>query len=194
MLQFITSKSDKYSIIEEARMAIEGGCLWIQVSKSLPSGVTQREIIDELRPICEEKEVFLMVDSDVELVKDANIHGVLLTNEDMSPAEAREYLGAEAVIGVEVGNATEILALRGRDMDYVVIDFDNNTIDNIRQIIDEVNSQRFDINIVVRGEMEILEMLSLIQAGVDGFAVSKQIIEATDPVVATSNILTALSH
>ena len=62
MLQFITSKSDKYSIKEEVQMAIEGGCLWIQVSKSLPNGVTQKDIIDELRPICEEKETFLLVD------------------------------------------------------------------------------------------------------------------------------------
>lgn len=194
MLQFITSKSDKYSIIEEAQMAIEGGCIWIQVSKSLPESTTQKDIINELRPLCEGKEVFLMVDSDVELVKETNIHGVLLKKGDMKPIEAREYLGAEAVIGVVVENATDILALRGRDMDYVVIDFDKDNIGKIQQIIEEINSQGFDIHIVVRGNMEILEMLSLMQIGVAGFAVSEQITNAADPIVATKNILTALSH
>lgn len=78
MLQFITSTSDKYSIAEEAQMAIEGGCLWIQVSQSLPDGVTQKEVLQELQPVCEENEVFLMADSDVELAKEMRIHGVHL--------------------------------------------------------------------------------------------------------------------
>ena len=194
MLQFITSKSDKYSIKEEVQMAIEGGCLWIQVSKSLPDGVTQKDIIDELRPLCEEKETFLLVDSDVELVKEANIHGVLLKNEDMNPAEAREYLGAEAVIGVEVNNANEILALKGLDSDYVVIDYNKFSISEIQNIIEEANKNGNNIHIVVSGRMEIVEMLSLMQIGVAGFALSEQIIESPNPVIATTNILTALSH
>lgn len=194
MLQFITSKSDKYSIKEEVQMAIEGGCLWIQVSKSLPDGVTQKDIIDELRPLCEEKETFLLVDSDVELVKEANIHGVLLKNEDMNPAEAREYLGAEAVIGVEVNNANEILALKGLDIDYVVIDYNKFSISEIQNIIEEANKNGNNIHIVVSGRMEIVEMLSLMQIGVAGFALSEQIIESPNPVIATTNILTALSH
>lgn len=194
MLQFITSKSDKYSIKEEVQMAIEGGCLWIQVSKSLPYGVTQKDIIEELRPLCEEKETFLLVDSDVELVKEANIHGVLLKNGDMNPAEAREYLGAEAVIGVEVNNANEILALKGLDIDYVVIDFDKFSISEIQNIIEDANKNGNNIHIVVGGRMEIVEMLSLMQIGVAGFALSEQIIESPNPVVATKNILTALSH
>lgn len=194
MLQFITSKSDRYSIKEEVQMAIEGGCLWIQVSKSLPDGVTQKDIIDELRPLCEEKETFLLVDSDVELVKEANIHGVLLKNDDMNPAEAREYLGAEAVIGVEVNNANKILALKGLDIDYVVIDYNKFSISEIQNIIEEANKNGNNIHIVVSGRMEIVEMLSLMQIGVAGFALSEQIIESPNPVIATTNILTALSH
>ena len=31
MLQFITNPSDRWSIAEEVRMAIEGGCRWIQL-------------------------------------------------------------------------------------------------------------------------------------------------------------------
>ena len=194
MLQFITSKSDRYSIKEEVQMAIEGGCLWIQVSKSLPDGVTQKDIIDELRPLCEEKETFLLVDSDVELVKEANIHGVLLKNDDMNPAEAREYLGAEAVIGVEVNNTNKILALKGLDIDYVVIDYNKFSISEIQNIIEEANKNGNNIHIVVSGRMEIVEMLSLMQIGVAGFALSEQIIESPNPVIATTNILTALSH
>lgn len=194
MLQFITSKSDKYSIKEEVQMAIDGGCLWIQVSNSLPEGVSQKDIIDEIRPLCEKNETFLLVDSDVELVKEANIHGVLLKNNDRNPAEAREYLGAEAIIGVAVNNTNEILALKGLDVDYVVIDFDKFSVTDIQNIIEEIRSKGVDIHIVVRGKIEIVEMLTLMQIGVAGFAISEQIVDAPNPVASTANIITVLSH
>lgn len=193
MLQFITSISDKYSIAEEAQMAIEGGCQWIQVSKSLPDGTTQKDILQEIQPLCEENGVFLMVDSDVELAKEMRIHGVHLKKSDMKPADAREALGPHAVIGVDVDSASDIMALKGLDMDYVVLDFDNgHSIDSIKSIIEEVHKNGFEIHIVVKGSFEMSDLHSLQQAGVNGFAISGQIIDAPDPVTATAGILKEL--
>ena len=194
MLQFITSKSDNYSITQQARIAIEGGCLWIQVSNSLPDGITQMQAVQEIKQLCEDNEVFLVVDSDVNLAKEMQIHGVHLKPGDIKPAEAREELGAEAIIGVDVDNAADILSLRGRDMDYVVIDFDEkHDIAAIANIIEEVRREGFDINIVVRGDIDIPVMYQLKSVGVNGFAMSHKILEATDPVAATTDILNALS-
>lgn len=195
MLQFITSTSDKYSIAEEAQMAIEGGCLWIQVSQSLPDGVTQKEVLQELQPVCEENEVFLMADSDVELAKEMRIHGVHLKKDDMKPAEARELLGPHAVIGVDADTAADIIALRGLDIDYAVLDFDDrHGIPTIREIVNEVRKEKVEIHIVVRGRFSHSEFSELKQAGVNGFAVSRQISDAPDPVAATAEILDAISR
>lgn len=193
MLQFITSKSDKYSIAEEAQMAIEGGCQWIQVSKYLPEDTTQKEVIQELQPLCEENGVFLMVDSDVELAKEMRIHGVHLGKSDMKPADAREQLGPHAVIGVDVDSASDIMSLKGLDMDYAVLDFDNgHSIESIKSIIEEVRKEGFEIHIVVKGSLMISDLHSLQQAGVNGFAISRQIIDAPDPIAATAGILKEL--
>lgn len=195
MLQFITSSSDKYSIAEEAQMAIEGGCLWIQVSQSLPDGVTQKEVLQELQPVCEENEVFLMADSDVELAKEMRIHGVHLKKDDMKPAEARELLGPHAVIGVDADTAADIIALRGLDIDYAVLDFDDrHDIPTIREIVNEVRKEKVEIHIVVRGRFLHSEFSELKQAGVNGFAVSRQITDTPAPVAATAEILDAISR
>lgn len=195
MLQFITSTSDKYSIAEEAQMAIEGGCLWIQVSQSLPDGVTQKEVLQELQPVCEENEVFLMADSDVELAKEMRIHGVHLKKNDMRPAEARELLGPHAVIGVDADTAADIIALRGLDIDYAVLDFDDrHSIPSIREIINEVRKEGVEIHIVARGRFALSDFSELKQAGVNGFAVSRQISDTPDPVAATAEILDAISR
>lgn len=195
MLQFITSKSDKYSIAEEAQMAIEGGCMWIQVSESLPAGMSLKEALTELQPLCEENEVFLIADSDVELAKDMRIHGVHLKKGDMKPAEARELLGPHAVIGVDADSAADILSLKGQDIDYAVLDFDGEqSIARIAEIIKEVNAGGMEIHIVARGMMSLADMTALQEAGVNGFALGRQIIDAADPVTATADILKALGR
>ncbi|MDE6200145.1 MAG: thiamine phosphate synthase [Muribaculaceae bacterium] len=194
MLQFITSKSDKYSIAEEAQMVIEGGCQWIQVSNSLPEGTTLKETLQELKPVCEENEVFLVVDSDVELAQELRIHGVHLKKSDMKPAEARELLGPHAVIGVDADSTADIIALKGLDIDYAVVDYnDGSSSEAIRKIIDEVRSAGVEIHIVAKGIIPLSELPLLRQAGVNGFALSQQIIDAADPVAATAEILNALA-
>lgn len=195
MLQFITSTSDKYSIAEEAQMAIEGGCLWIQVSQCLPENTTQKEVLQELQPVCEENEVFLMADSDVELAKEMRIHGVHLKKDDMKPTEARELLGPHAVIGVDADTAADIIALKGLDIDYAVLDFDDrHSIPSIREIINEVRKEGVGIHIVARGRFALSDFSELKQAGVNGFAVSRQISDTPDPVAATAEILDAISR
>ncbi|MBD5230113.1 MAG: hypothetical protein HDS69_08795 [Bacteroidales bacterium] len=195
MLQFITLKSEKYSVAEEAQMAIEGGCMWIQVSASLPEGVSMKEAFAEIQPLCEENEVFLVVDSDVELAKEMRIHGVHLKKGDMNAAEARELLGPHAVIGVDAETAADILALKGKDIDYAVLDFDGEqSIARIAEIAKEVRNDGFEIHIVARGNMSADEMKALQAVGVNGFAVSSQIVDAPDPVAATKEILAALGQ
>ncbi len=195
MLQFITAKSDKYTIAEEAQMVIEGGCQWIQVSEQLPEGTSMKDILMELKPLCEENGVFLMVESDAELAQEMRIHGAHLKKTDIKPTEARELLGPHAVIGIDTDSAAEILALKGLDIDYAVLDLDRgNTIDDIKQTISEVRGQGFDIHIVVKGaNIDMADLNRLKQAGVSGFAMSRQILDNPEPAVATAEILAALS-
>lgn len=189
MLQFLTTKSDRYSIAEETQMAIEGGCRWVQITNSLPEGVTMRDAVAEIMPLCQENETFLMIDSDVELAKETRVHGVHLKKGDMLPAEAREELGPHAVIGVDAVTADDILALKGKDIDYAVLEYNN----EIGNVVSTVRNAGYEIPIVARGNFTDKQFRELLNAGVSGFAVSSQISDAENPVKATAEILEILT-
>ena len=65
MLQFITHQSDRFSIPEEAQMAIEGGCRWIQLRMKDASDDEVRAVANEIIPLCKENDTFLIIDDRV---------------------------------------------------------------------------------------------------------------------------------
>lgn len=119
MLQFITNPSDRWSIAEEVRMAIEGGCRWIQLRMKDASDEDVRRTALELIPLCRDHDTFLIIDDRVELVNELRVSGVHLGRGDMDPMEARELLGPHAIIGVTANTAEDIIKWKGKDVDYV---------------------------------------------------------------------------
>ena len=175
-------------------MAIEGGCRWIQVTKSTNPDCDFKQTIIDLKPLCEENDTFLMIDSDVELANELRIHGVHLRCGDMSPGDARQTLGPHAIIGVDCDNAHEILTLRNLDIDYATVGpyKQKLSLADYREIVKKVREMEFDIPIVAYGEISLEDVKQLLDAGVNGFAMSEQIISANDPVTATQNYLTEM--
>lgn len=196
MLQFLTHKSEKYSIAEEAQMAIEGGCTWIQVTSSLNPDADMRQTLLDVMPLCEENQAFLIVDSDVDLANELRIHGVHLHKGDMAPGAAREKLGPHAVIGVDCENADDILALKGLDIDYAVVGpyGKRYSIDDYRLIVAEVRAKEFEIPVVARGDIALSDIKPLLEAGVSGIALSQPILDSADPVEETRKSIAVLTE
>lgn len=194
MLQFITQRSDRFTISEEATMVINGGCRWIQVTDSTDTGISLKDTVKELRQICEGTDVFLTVENDIELCMDLKIHGVHLTSErKITPAEARDKLGPHAIIGIDVSSASEIIALKGKDIDYVSVGpFDRLGIEDIRRIISEVRTAGVEIHIVARGNIKYEDLKPLLETGISGVAIGTGIIETPDPVKETERIISGL--
>ena len=119
MLMFITHPSDRYSIAEEVQMALEGGCKWIQLRLKDVTDEEFRQTALEIIPMCKEQEAFLVFDDRVELAMEMGVHGVHLGKDDMNPREARDVMGAEAIIGVTANTADGILPYKTMDVDYV---------------------------------------------------------------------------
>ena len=203
MLQFITHPSEKYSIAEEVQMAIEGGCRWIQLRMKDASDEEVKAVASEIIPMCKENDVILVIDDRVELTKELQVHGVHLGKEDMHPALAREHLGAEAIIGATANTAADIIALRKVDIDYIGLGpFRYTTtksklspvlgLDGYRAIIKEVRDAGIGIPIVAIGGITIDDIDAVMSTGVNGIALSGEIINAENPVAHTTNILKKL--
>lgn len=98
-VQFITHYTEKYSYLDSARMALEGGCRWIQLRMKDAGKEDILPVAAEIRKLCNDCGAIFIIDDHVELVKEIGADGVHLGKNDMPVAEARRILGSEYIIG-----------------------------------------------------------------------------------------------
>ena len=203
MLQFITNPSEKYTVAEEVRMAIEGGCRWIQLRMKNASDEEVKQTALSLIDICRDHDAFLVIDDRVNVVEELKVSGVHLGKNDMNPLEAREHLGPHAIIGATANTAEDILKYKGKDIDYIGLGpFRYTTtkeklspvlgLEGYKRIISEVRGAGMDIPIVAIGGITLEDVDDLMATGVSGIAVSGAIINAPDPMLYTSQIMEKL--
>ena len=75
-LQFITHQTERYSYLESARMALEGGCKWIQLRMKEAPLEEVEAVALQLKPLCKEHEAILVLDDHVELARKLEVDGV----------------------------------------------------------------------------------------------------------------------
>lgn len=189
MLQFIAQESDKYSIAEEVQMALEGGCRWIQLRMPDAPDELVRETALEIIPMCKETEAFLIIESRVDIVADLKVSGVHLNKGDMDPLQAREILGAHAVIGFSADNADEILKYKTKDIDYASVNFNNDPAN----ILAQVRSSEMEMPIVAGGKITVNDIDQILSSGFNGIAMSEAIISAPDPMLYTADVINRIT-
>lgn len=204
MLQFITHKSDRFSIAEEVKMVIDGGCRWVQLRMKDVSDEEVKSVAEQIIPMCQETDTILVIDDRVELTMDLKVHGVHLGKNDMPAVDAREYLGAGAIIGVTANTAQDIIAYKKVDVDYVGLGpFRYTTtksnlspiigLDGYRDIITEVRNAGVELPIVAIGGITLEDVAELMSTGVNGVAMSGAILSAENPTEYTKRVIQALN-
>jgi thiamine-phosphate pyrophosphorylase len=93
------------SIINEVVAAIRGGALVVQYRDKNPLDAIY--LASQLVKVCRANQVPLLINDDVELAVKVGADGVHIGKEDGAIAQARERLGADAIIGVSCYNALE---------------------------------------------------------------------------------------
>lgn len=202
MLQFITNTDCKVPVKDQIFAVIEGGCRWVQIRMKDASDEEIKTVVDAIMPTCIEKEVFLILNDRVELAKQLNVGGVHLGKEDMPPSKTRMILGPAAVIGVTANTYSDIIAVSALDIDYYGIGpFRHTTtkknlspvlgLDGIRKICYEMEENNIEIPRVAVGGIQYDDILPLLEAGVNGVAVSGAIANAPDIVKETEKFVSA---
>lgn len=200
MLQFITNTDCKVPVHEQVLAVIEGGCKWVQIRMKDAPDDDIRRVVEIIKPKCIEKEVFLILNDRVELAKELNVGGVHLGKEDMPPSKARMILGPAAVIGVTANTFADIIAVSALDIDYYGIGPYKNTttkknlapilgLEGIRKICYEMAEKNIEIPHVAVGGIEYDDILPILEAGVNGVAVSGAIANAKDIVKETEKFV-----
>ncbi len=199
-LQFITHRTNRYTELQEAEMALQGGCRWIQLrmKKATPDEILK--VGREMRKLCDHYEATLIVDDYVELVKEIAADGVHLGLCDMPVDEARQILGEQYIIGGTANTAEQALMHHRRSADYVGCGPFRFTetkeklapvlgTDGLRSIMQRLQDECVTMPVVAIGGLDWQDTVLITEAGVDGIAISGAIVSATDPVAETQRLV-----
>lgn len=204
-LQFITQQTAKYSHYETARMALEGGCRWIQLRmKDSPIDSVRKEAL-RISELCKQHEAIFIIDDYVDLVKEIGADGVHLGKNDMPIAEARRILGGEFLIGGTANTFDDIVAHVRAEADYIGCGpFRFTTtkknlspilgLEGYSAILKRMKEADIRIPLVAIGGIMPDDIPAIMQTGVAGIALSGAIVRAEDPVAETSRIIEIINR
>lgn len=169
--------ADTAVLLDKVRLALEGGACLVQYRDKSNDVALRFEQAAELRALCREFGVALIVNDDLRLASLAEADGVHLGREDGSLREARLILGPGKIVGVSCYNDLQLaVAAQRGGADYVAFGsfFASTTkpgaafapFDLLRQARHELS-----VPLVAIGGITLANAPLLIEAGADALAV-----------------------
>lgn len=200
-LQYISHQTERYSYLDGIRMALEGGCRWVQLRmKGVPyPDEDSMEIAFEAKRLCREHDAVFIIDDDVALVKVVQADGVHLGKRDISIEVARKILGSRYIIGGTANTFADVKALHKAGADYIGCGpFRFTTtkkglspvlgLEGYRSIVEQMKAEGINLPIVAIGGITEQDVPDIMQTGVSGIAVSGAVLNAPNPIEAMRRI------
>lgn len=192
-VQFITHFTDTISYLDSARIALEGGCRWIQLRMKDASDEEVEPVAREVQSLCHDFDACFVLDDRVELVKRLHTDGVHLGKLDMPVDEARTYLGPEFIIGGTANTFDDVQHLHRAGADYIGCGpFRYTTtkknlapilgLEGYRNILSQMEERGISLPVVGIGGIGADDIADLKATGLNGIALSGSILRAQDPV------------
>lgn len=200
MVQFITHYTETISYLDSVRIALAGGCRWVQLRM-------KNATVDEIRPIaleaqrlCREAGATFVLDDHVWLTKEIGADGVHLGKNDMPIDEARKILGEKFIIGGTANTIDDIRTHVARGANYIGCGpFRFTTtkeklsptlgLEGYRQITQTMREEGLSLPIVAIGGITKEDLPALKSTGVTGIALSGSILRAENPIEEMKSII-----
>ena len=204
MIQFISHYTDKIGYLDSIRLALDGGCRWVQLRM-------KNATVDEIRPValeaqrmCREAGATFIIDDHVELVKEIHADGVHLGKNDMPVAEARKILGTDFIIGGTANTFEDVKMHYEAGADYIGCGpFRFTTtkeklspvlgLDGYREVVGQMRAHNIDLPIVAIGGITAEDIPAIMQTGVTGIALSGTVLRAEDLVAEMQRLLALIN-
>lgn len=193
MIQFITHSNTRYDYVEGARLALEGGCRWIQLRMKDAQEVEFLLAAKQIGAMCKEYGATFILDDHVEWVGITGADGVHLGKNDMPVDEARNQLGANRIIGGTANTFEDVERLWRQGANYIGCGPYRFTttkknlspvlgLDGYRHIISQMKAHDINLPVVAIGGILQPDIKDVMATGVSGIAVSGAILNAENPV------------
>ncbi len=202
-VQFITHFTKDITYLDSVRIALEGGCRWIQLRMKHASTDEVRAAAAEALKLCRQYGAVLILDDRVELVRQCGADGVHLGLTDMPVAEARKILPkGQYIIGGTANTLDDIRLHAASGADYIgcgpfrfttTKDKDKLAptlgLNGYRQITEGMHREGITLPTVGIGGVTPEDIPALAAAGLDGIAISGSILRAEDPVAQMRRVM-----
>lgn len=193
MIQFITHSNTRYDYVEGVRLALEGGCRWIQLRMKDAQEVEFLLAAKQIGAMCKEYGATFILDDHVEWVGITGADGVHLGKNDMPVDEARNQLGANRIIGGTANTFEDVERLWRQGANYIGCGPYRFTttkknlspvlgLDGYRHIISKMKAHDINLPVVAIGGILQPDIKDVMATGVSGIAVSGAILNAENPV------------
>ena len=204
-MQFITHHNEKYSYVDSARIALEGGCRWIQLRMKDANDTLMEETALIIQKMCKDCGATFIIDDNVSLTKKINADGVHLGKNDMPIAEARKILGDKFIIGGTINSFDDILQhLQGATPDYFgcgPFRFTSTKknlapilgYEGYKNILTKMRENNINIPLIAIGGICKDDISKLLDCGINGIALSSSILNAENPIIEMNEIMTILN-
>lgn len=205
MLQFISHYTEKYTYLDSVKIALDGGCKWVQLRIKDSTDAEVLPIAVEAQKLCRDAGATFIIDDRVELVKQIGADGVHLGLGDMPITEARKILGEKFIIGGTANTFENVKAHYQASANYVGCGpFRFTTtkkklspvlgLEGYRSIVSKMKEQGIDIPIVAIGGITAEDIPQIMQTGVTGIALSGTVLRAEDPVAEMRRIIELIEN
>lgn len=192
MIQFITHSNNRYGYVDGARLALEGGCRWVQLRMKEATEAEFMAAAAEIGRLCKEHGATFVLDDHVEWVEKTGADGVHLGKNDMPIDEARKILGSDKIIGGTANTFEDVERLYRQGADYIGCGpFRFTTtkknlspvlgLEGYQHIVDQMKSHGINLPIVAIGGILESDIKSILATGVSGIAVSGGILNTENP-------------
>ena len=173
-LQFITHFTDKYTYVDSARMALEGGCRWIQLRMKDATEAELEAAALQVKSLCAGYDATFVIDDNVMMAQRVGADGVHLGKNDMPVDEARKILGPDYIIG---GTASPFRFTTTKKNLAAILG-----LDGYKRLLKQMHDRGINLPLIAIGGIGYDDIPDLFSAGVTGIALSGSILRAADPV------------
>lgn len=192
-LQFITHYTEQYSYADAARMALEGGCRWIQLRMKDTPMEEIEPVAREVQALCRQYRATFIIDDHVDLAKKLQADGVHLGKKDMPVSDARRILGDDFLIGGTANTFEDVQMHYQSGADYIGCGpFRFTTtkknlspvlgLEGYAAIIRRMRQADIPLPIVAIGGITVEDIPSILSTGISGIALSGTVLRADNPV------------
>lgn len=202
MIQFITHYTEKYSYLDSVKLALEGGCKWIQLRM-------KDAAVDEIRPVavkvqemCCNYGATFIIDDHVDLVKELGADGVHLGKNDMPIDKARLILGKDFIIGGTANTFDDVRKHYANGANYIGCGpFRFTTtkkglapvlgLEGYSNIIRKMRQAGINLPVVAIGGITLEDIPQIMLTGVSGIALSGTVLRSENPVEEVRRVIEA---